>query len=58
MASFLHNDKPSKHGLIICIDIDWDTKIDCKVEAEITKWVYDSLENARESLGAGVGILY
>ena len=45
----LHNNKPSKHGLIICIDIDWDTKIDCKVEDEVTKWVYDSLSDAQKS---------
>ena len=45
----LHNNKPSKHGLIICIDIDWDTKIDCKVEDEVTMWVYDSLSDAQKS---------
>lgn len=46
----VHNSTLSSKGLLICLDIDFDKKIEGVLEDSIKKWVYGCLDNAHQAL--------
>ena len=46
----VHNKTPSRDGMIICLDVDSNVKIESKVENEIQGWVYNCLDSAHQAL--------
>ena len=46
----VHNGKPSNHGLMIGMDIDFDKKIEGDLERTLERWVVDSLYKAHRAL--------
>lgn len=48
-----HNDKPSTHGLVIGVDVDFNLKITPDVEDAISKWLYTCLDCAHRNVDFG-----
>lgn len=46
----VHNNTVSKHGLLVCIEVDFDKRIQGDIERIIECWVYDCLDRAHRAL--------
>lgn len=46
----LHNNSPSRIGLIIVVDVTFSTKIEGDLERALEEWVWDSLDSAHRAL--------
>lgn len=45
-----HNASPSRHGLIVCVDVDFSKKIEGDFERALEEWIWDSLDRAHRAL--------
>ena len=46
----LHNNSPSRFGLIVSIDVTFNCKIQGAIEHMLEEWVWDSLDRAHRAL--------
>jgi hypothetical protein len=51
----LHNNSPSRIGLIIVADVSFSTKIEGDLERALEGWVWDSLDSAHRALDFDAG---